>query len=163
MDLTNPQAVAWRADMIAAETATGYHQTYLDTVGSYYRDQHYTGRPCHNAVPVTDQEWRDGSIAVVRAVQVATGKPVIINGAGLGSAGGYLKHQADSDLLIAAADGVQIEQFARNSSKLDRDVQYLRILAAKGKAAYAKCKSTLATCEATFLQGAGADAYLASP
>jgi hypothetical protein len=162
MDLTNPEAVAWRAAMVSSETAVGYDQTYLDTLGSFYPDKFYTGRPCRNGVAITNAQWRDGSISLLTSVRNLTAKPVIANGFGLGSGGGYLRHQADSDLLIAAADGVQIEQFTR-SGNLDRDAAYLRILAAKGKTAYAKCKSTLAICEATFLAGAGPDAYLAVP
>lgn len=165
MDLTNPEAVAWRAAMVSDETTTGYDQTYLDTLGAFYADSFYTGHPCVDGVPITNTQWRDGSIALITAVRDLTGKPVIANGRGLGASGGYFKNQADADMLIAAADAVQIEQFARStkSDRLARDIAYLEVLAAKGKTAYAKCKSTLATCEATFAAGAGPDAYLAAP
>jgi hypothetical protein len=161
MDLTNPAALQWRAAMISDETATGYDQTYLDTLGSYFRDAHYTGHPCHDGVPVTNEEWRDASIALVQAVKANTGKPVIANGAGLGSGGGYFRHQADSDLLIAAADGVQIEHFARNNT--EKDVQFLQIAQARGKSVFAKCDASFESCSAAFAPVAGPSAYLAAP
>ncbi|MFN2489123.1 MAG: hypothetical protein ABR529_05195 [Actinomycetota bacterium] len=165
MNLANPEAVAWRAAMVSDETATGYDQTYLDTLGAFYPDSFYTGHPCVDGVPVTNTQWRDGSVALISAVRDLTGKPVIANGRALGASGGYFKNQADADMLITAADGIQIEQFARSTTpeRLAQDVAYLQVLAAKGKTAYAKCKSTLAICEATFAGGAGPDAYLAAP
>ena len=49
-------------------------------------------------------------------MKAATGKPVVANGFGLQNGKNYADHKADADQLIAAADGIQIEQFVRNGN-----------------------------------------------
>jgi hypothetical protein len=86
---------------------------------------------------------------------------VIANGAGLGSGGGYFRHRANADLVMAAADGVQIEHFGRNN--LAKDVAFLQIALERGKSVYAKCKASWATCTEAFRPLAGPNAYLGTP
>jgi hypothetical protein len=117
IDITNPAVRDWLTAGVAKDVKAGtYDGVYLDVLGSFFSARFYSSRPVINGAPLADEAWRDGSIALVKAVKAATGKPVIANGFGLQSGKNYLDHKADSDMLIAAADGIQIEQFVRNGN-----------------------------------------------
>jgi hypothetical protein len=75
---------------------------------------------------------------------------VIANAFGLGTGNAYAKSPHDGDVLIAAADGVQIEGFTRwgdapvgqvrKNNQWDQDLALLELLAARGKTALAYTK-----------------------
>jgi hypothetical protein len=117
IDITQPAVRAWLTDGVARDVeAGGYDGVYLDVLGSFFSSRFYSGRPVINGEPLKDSAWRDASVALIKEVKTATGKPVIANGFGLQSGKNYEDHKADSDLLIDAADGIQIEQFVRNGN-----------------------------------------------
>jgi hypothetical protein len=102
---------------VATDVKAGaYDGVYLDVLGSFFSARFYSARPVIGGAPLADAAWRDASIAVINAVKQATGKPVVANGFGIQNGKNYADHKADSDLLIAAADGIQIEQFVRNGN-----------------------------------------------
>lgn len=110
IDITNPDVRRWLVEQIAVDVpAQGYDGTFLDVLGVYLPPNFYTSRP----VDITDTAWRDASIALVNEVRAATGKPVIANGFGIQSGNDYDENKASSDMLIQAADGIQIEHFTR--------------------------------------------------
>jgi hypothetical protein len=157
LDATNRAAVAWRAQTISSETEErGMDGTYLDTLRSIFPTSFYDGTPCG----LRDEEWLAGSISLLDEVKAQTGKFVIANGSGLQSGRNYFKYQAAADQLIAHADAVQIEHFAR-SSDVARDVAFFESLRSKGKTVFAKCDGSTETCTSAFLQAAGSDDYLA--
>lgn len=159
LDIRDADATAWRVGMVANETNSGgYEATYLDTLGAFYPDSFYSDRPCD----LTDTQWRDASIAEVNLMQAATGKPVIENGFGLGSGNKYFASLSDSQMLLEAGDGVQIEHFARSSKGAAQDQKFLRAILDADKSAYAKCYGTAKACTNAFTQTvkAGEDAYL---
>jgi hypothetical protein len=153
-DLTNAAFRDWSADKFAAEVAQGADGTFVDTLGAYFPPDFYTARPIVNGLTVTDAAWRDGSVDLVQKIKTKTARPVIANGFGLGSGAAYFAVAADADLLIAAADGVQIENFTRapdaspgqyrTADKWDQDVAFLELLGARGKTvlAYTKVHAT---------------------
>ena len=112
-DLTNAGFRAYQASRIAAEVRMGADGAFLDTLGTYFPPDFYTGRPTVAGRLVTDRAWRDGSVDLVRRVKAATDGTVIVNAFGLGTGNAYARSPADADVLIAAADGVQIEGFTR--------------------------------------------------
>lgn len=117
IDITKPEVRAWLVGGLEHDVKAGsYDGVYLDVLGSFFSERFYSGRPVLNGAPLDDNAWRDASVALIREVKAATGKLVIANGFGLQSGKNYSDHRADSDQLIAAADGVQIEQFVRNGN-----------------------------------------------
>ncbi|MGH8884932.1 MAG: hypothetical protein ACRDYX_07130 [Egibacteraceae bacterium] len=155
MDGTIPQARDWRTQLVGDETNTnGYDGSYLDTLGAYFNQDFYTGRPCG----LTDQQWRDASIATVDLVQAKTGRFVIENGFGLGSSRAYEQHKVGSDMLIAAGDAVQVEQFLRVNGRKDADVALIVSINVQGKDVYAKCKTASETqCRSAFVRAGNVD------
>lgn len=149
-DLTNPAFRAWQAAQMADEVALGADGAFIDTLGAYFPADFYTSRPVIDGKPARDRAWRDASADLLRRVKAATGKSVIANGFGLGTGGAYFKAPADADVLIAAADGVQIEAFTRwgdapltqirKAPQWDQDLAFLELLGAKGKQALAYTK-----------------------
>lgn len=144
IDITNPSVRRWLVDGIAADVQrVGYDGIYLDVVGAFFSERFYSERPTIGGAPLSDAAWREASIAVIREVKAATGKPVIANGFGLQSGGNYQAHRADADALIAAADGIQIEHFTRlgkmalsdfrGSQAWAEDVEFLRSVSNQGK------------------------------
>jgi len=144
IDITNPAVREWLVSGVTRDVKAGaYDGVYLDVLGSFFSARFYSGRPVIGGTPLADAGWRDASIAVVKAVKAATGKPVVANGFGLQNGKNYADHKADSDLLIAAADGIQIEQFVRNGNMgLDKykatkrwreDVAFVAALGREGK------------------------------
>ena len=117
IDITKAPVRNWLVDGLQRDVKTGaYDGVYLDVLGSFFSQRFYSGRPVIDGLPLADAAWRDASVALIGQVKQATGKPVIANGFGLQGGKNYLDHQADSDKLIAAADGIQIEQFVRNGN-----------------------------------------------
>lgn len=155
MDGTIPQARDWRTQLVGDETNTnGYDGSYLDTLGSYFNRDFYTGRPCG----LTNQQWREASIATVDLVQAKTGRFVIENGFGLGSSPAYEQHKGDSNMLIAAGDAVQVEQFLRVNGREDADVALIVSINVQGKGVYAKCKTASETqCRSAFARAGNVD------
>ena len=149
-DLTNPAFRAWQAQQMADEVAMGADGAFIDTLGAYFPSEFYTAKPFINGVAVTDAAWRDGSVDLIRRVKTTTGKLVIANGFGLGSGAAYNRAPADSDALIAAADGVQIEAFTRTGDApaaqfrkpipWEQDLAFLQLLGSRGKIALAYTK-----------------------
>jgi len=151
-DLTNAQFRAWQASRIAAEIATGADGAFIDTLGAYYPAEFYTARPVVATRPVTDAAWRDASADLVARVKAVTARPVVANGFGLGTGAAYFSRSADADVLIAAADGVQIEGFTRwgdapidqirSLKQWNQDIRFLHRLGVQGKwvLAYTKVK-----------------------
>ncbi|MGH8884943.1 MAG: putative glycoside hydrolase [Egibacteraceae bacterium] len=144
IDITNPEVRRWLVSSIVSDVEDlGYDGVYLDVLGSFFHPGFYSGRPVIRGTELEDAAWRDASVALIREVKAATGKPVIANGFGLGSGSAYLEHQADTDELIAAADGIQMEQFVRTGSMppsefkdvsaLRADIDYLRNVSARDK------------------------------
>ena len=144
IDITNPAVRGWLVDGIARDVRAGaYDGVYLDVLGSFFSARFYSARPVIGGAPLADVAWRDGSVALIKAVKAATGKPVVANGFGLQNGKNYADHKADSDELIAAADGVQVEQFVRNGNMaLDKyetparwreDVAFIRDVGKLGK------------------------------
>lgn len=154
LDPTNPAARAWRASEIASQTNDrGYDGTYLDTLRSYHPEGFYTGIPCG----ITDAQWLAASVDMVTLVKAQTdGKLVIANGAGLGSGRKYFSTNRAADPIIAAADAVQIEHFARGRYS-DDDYRFIDLLTGQGKLAFAKCDSTPTTCTSVFSKAARPD------
>lgn len=114
IDITNPAVRQWLVSSIAADVPIrGYDGTFLDVLGVYFAPNFYTARPVINGSPLLDSAWGDASIALVREVKAATGKPVIANGFGVQSGNDYRDNAPAADRLIAAADGIQIEHFTR--------------------------------------------------
>jgi Big-like domain-containing protein/putative glycosyl hydrolase-like family 15 (GHL15) protein len=159
-DLTNSAFRAWRADQVAAEVAVGTDGAFLDTLGAYFPPDFYTGRPCTNRVPVSDAAWRDGSAAMITAVRQRTARSVIANAFGLGTGTAYYQHAADSDVLINAADAVQIEGFTRwgntpadnyyPDARWKDDIAFLSLLGNRGKMALAYTKVGVETTTAKY-------------
>jgi hypothetical protein len=147
LDVTNPAARDWRAATIAAETnGKGYDGTYLDTLRAYHPAGFYDGTPCG----ITNATWVAASVDLVTLVKAKTGgRMVIANGAGMGSGRKYFATNRAADPIIAAADAVQIEHFARGGYSSE-DVAFLDVLTGGGKLAFAKCDSTAATCTSLF-------------
>ena len=149
-DLTNPEFRAWQARRMAAEVRAGADGAFIDTLGAYFPVEFYSARPVVAGAAVTDRAWRDGSADLIRRVKSLTGKSVIANGFGLGSGAAYFNAPADADVLIAAADGVQIEGFTRwgdapagqfrKPVPWEQDLAYLESLGARAKTAYAYTK-----------------------
>ena len=148
IDITDPFVRDWLVAGIVRDTkAGGYDGVYLDVLGAFFSARFYSGRPVIEGSEVTDASWRDACLEVIKAVKVGTGKPVVINGFGFQSGKNYLEHKTDADLLIAAADGVQIEQFVRTGNlatdkfkpaeRWREDVDFLHQLGAAGKIALA--------------------------
>lgn len=151
IDITNPPVRRWLVDRITRDAATGeYDGVYLDVLGSFFSSRFYSARPEMAGVPLADSAWRDASIALITEVKQATGLPVIANGFGIQNGRNYAEHKADTDLLIAAADGIQIEQFVRNGNmELDRykpaarwreDIDFLAQVGRMGKIALANTR-----------------------
>jgi hypothetical protein len=163
-DLTNPAFRAWQAAQMTAEVAQGTDGAFIDTLGAYFPDEFYTSHPVAAGTAVTNAAWRDASADLLRRVKTATGKTVVANGFGLGSGAAYYKAPADSDVLIAAADGVQIEGFTRwgdapvaqfrKADAWDQDLAYLALLGARGKTtlAYTKVNKSASNAELTSLR-----------
>jgi hypothetical protein len=156
-DLTNPSFRAWQAGKIAGpqEVGTGADGAFIDTLGAYFPTEFYSARPVHpGGVPVTDAEWRDASADLVTRVKAATGKPVIANAFGLGTGRAYYRAPTDGDVLINAADGVQIENFTRTANaplgqyltaeQWDQDLAFLELLGSRSKTAVAYTKVNVA-------------------
>lgn len=146
LDITKPEVRAWLAKEIKASVSDlGYDGTYLDVLGSFFSQRFYSARPELENGPLTDAAWRDASVALINEVKQATGKPVIANGFGIQSGRNYEDHREDSDRLIKAADGIQIEQFTRtgdmplNKSKNPKawrsDMELLAKISGQGKLA----------------------------
>ncbi len=172
-DLTNPAFRAWQAAQMAAEVARGADGAFIDTLGVYFPTEFYTAKPYVKGAAVTDATWRDGSVDLVKRLKVATGKMVIANGFGLASGQSYSKAPASSDMLIAAADGVQIENFTRagdqpattfrKAAQWEQDMTFLELLGARGKTvlAYTKVNSGGTTATLTTLRDYGLGTFLA--
>jgi hypothetical protein len=117
IDITNPAVRHWLVDGLRRDVDAGaYDGVYLDVLGAFFSQRFYSGRPFIAGAPLDDAAWRDASVALIREVKAATGKPVIANGFGWQSGKNYADHKADADQVIAAADGIQIEQFVRNGN-----------------------------------------------
>ena len=109
IDITNRAVRDWLVAGIERDVRAGrYDGVYLDVLGSFFSSRFYSGRPVIAGAPLADSAWRDACVALINAVKIATGKPVIANGFGLQNGKNYADHKADSDQLIAAADGIQI-------------------------------------------------------
>ncbi len=153
-DLSNGSYRRWRASRIAEEVRLGADGAFVDTVGAYFPPDFYTGRPVADDRAVTDGQWRRGSADLLRRIKEATGGTVIANGFGLGSGAAYFKRSAAADVLITAADGVQIEGFTRwgdaavapprRPRQWQQDLEFLKMLGDRGKVtlAYTKVKQT---------------------
>lgn len=114
INITNPEVRAWLVSQIESSVGRlGYDGVYLDVLGSFFSERFYSARPVVEGGRLEDADWRDASIALVNEVKRATGKPVFVNGFGVQSGKNYEDHRADSDKLIEASDGIQIEQFTR--------------------------------------------------
>jgi hypothetical protein len=171
-DLTNAGFRAWQAQQMAGEVAMGADGAFIDTLGAYFPTEFYTSKPWINGAVVTDEAWRDGSADLIRRVKAATGKLVIANGFGLGSGNAYAKSPADSDVLIDAADGVQIEQFTRGgdapvaqfrkANQWEMDMALVQLLGARGKIAlaYTKVNDGGTAAELTSLRDYGLGSFL---
>ncbi|MBA3655652.1 MAG: hypothetical protein H0W70_15830 [Actinobacteria bacterium] len=117
IDITNPAVRKWLVAGVATDVAKGkYDGVYLDVLGAFFSSRFYSARPVVAGEPLADSAWRDASVALIRGVKQATGKPVVANGFGIQNGKNYADHKADADQLIAAADGIQIEQFVRNGN-----------------------------------------------
>jgi hypothetical protein len=149
LDARIPAALDWRAGMIAAETLQKKRDgSYLDTLRSYWPDSFYNGTPCNNS----DEAWNKASVNLVQAVRAKTGgRFVIANGAGLGSGKAYFGNQAAADKIINVAQGIQIEQWMRNTKNADLDKRLMQAMISKGKMVFAKCKSAMTTCQSHFI------------
>jgi len=147
LDATNAAALEWRAATIADETnGQGYDGTYLDTLRAYHPDGFYDGTPCG----ITDAKWLTASVNLVTLVKAKTGgKMVIANGAGMGSGRKYFATNGAADPIIAAADAVHIEHFARRADSTE-DVGFIDAVTAQGKLAFAKCDNDASTCISLF-------------
>jgi hypothetical protein len=149
MDATIPAAVQWRTDIFAEQTVSGgFDASLIDTLRAVFPQDHYDGVPCN----LNEAAWVDASVATVDQLQTKTGLPVFANGRGLGNAKWYFSAKANADRIINAADGIQIEQFARNDPAAD--AAYLKLLGSRGKYAFAKCHGTVTDCETAFAAGA---------
>ncbi len=149
LDARIPPALEWRAGMIAAETLQkNRHGTYLDTLRAFWPDSFYDGIPCNNS----DEAWNTASVEMVKFVRTKTGgRFVIANGAGLGSGKAYFGNQVAADKIINAAQGIQIEQWMRNTKNADLDKRFMQTMIGKGKMVLAKCKNTLQVCRSKFI------------
>ncbi len=157
-DITKAGFRTWKASIIAKRVALGADGTFLDTLAAVFPEGFYTEHPYINGAPVTDAAWRNGGAALIDEVQAATGKVVIANGRGLASGGGYQKNPEASDVLINAADGVQLEVFTRqlhtpinqyaSESRWAQDVEYLNLLGTRGKISLAYTKVGVAATDA---------------
>jgi len=148
MDASIPAAVAWRTDIFAKQTNEGkFDASLIDTLRAAFPADHYDGVPCN----LNTLAWVDASVATVDQLQAKTNKPVFANGRGLGNAKWYNSVKANADRIINAADGIQIEQFARNDPVAD--TKYLKMLGDLGKYAFAKCHSTASVCQQAFDAG----------
>jgi hypothetical protein len=147
LDVTNAAALEWRAATIAGETnGKGYDGTYLDTLRAYHPDGFYDGTPCG----ITDAKWLTASVNLVTLVKARTGgKLVIANGAGMGSGRKYFATNRAADPIIAAADAVQIEHFARRADS-SADVAFIDAVTGQGKLAFAKCDNQPDACTSLF-------------
>jgi hypothetical protein len=149
MDATIPAAVQWRTDIFAEQTVSGgFDASLIDTLRAIFPQDHYDGVPCN----LNESAWVDASVATVDQLQAKTGLPVFANGRGLGNAKWYYSAKGNADRIINAADGIQIEQFARNDPAAD--AAYLKLLGSRGKYAFAKCHGTVTDCQAAFAAGA---------
>lgn len=149
MDATIPAAVQWRTDIFAKQTVSGgFDASLIDTLRAVFPQDHYDGVPCN----LNESAWVDASVATVDQLQAKTGLPVFANGRGLGNAKWYFSAKSNADRIINAADGIQIEQFARNDPTAD--AAYLKLLGSRGKYAFAKCHGTVTDCQTAFAAGA---------
>ncbi len=149
-DLTSGSYRRWRASRIADEVRLGADGAFVDTVGAYFPPDFYTGRPVVDERAVTDGQWRHGSADLLRRIKAVAGGVVVANGFGLGSGAAYFKRSAAADVLIAAADGIQIEGFtrwgeaplapARRARQWQQDLEFLNLLGERGKVAMAYTK-----------------------
>ncbi|MBA2274794.1 MAG: hypothetical protein H0W21_12985 [Actinobacteria bacterium] len=146
LDATIRTSLVWRTDLIASETRRGYDLNYLDTLRSFFPPNFYDELPCD----VSDIEWLDASLETVELVRSKSGKPVIVNGSGLGSGRSYLEHKEEADRLVASADGVQIEHFLRSPNEEDEDIDLVEAINAAGKDAYVKCARSREACRSAF-------------
>jgi hypothetical protein len=173
-DLTNADFRAWSAQKFAAEVGLGADGAFIDTLGAFFPSDFYTARPYVAGQAVTDAAWRDGSVDLIRRIKAATGRLVIANGFGLGSGATYFPAAADADQLIAAADGVQIENFTRAADaapttyraadKWDQDLAFLESLGTRGKIAFAytKLKSAASASELATVRDYAVGSFLAA-
>src|SRR5262249_19197298 len=81
-DITIPAFRGWKARRMAAEVALGADGTFIDTLGAYFPDGFYSGRPWVHGGAVTDVAWRHASVDLIAQVKARTGKLVIANGFG---------------------------------------------------------------------------------
>ncbi|MBA3655048.1 MAG: hypothetical protein H0W70_12750, partial [Actinobacteria bacterium] len=173
-DLTNADFRAWQSDKMAAEVALGADGAFIDTLGAYFPSDFYTARPVVNGTAVTDAAWRDGSADLIRRVKAASGRMVVANGFGLGSGAAYYAAAADADVLIDAADGVQVENFTRpanapagayrTADQWDKDLAFVELLGARAKTtlAYTKVKTTATAAELSSLRDYALGSFLLS-
>jgi len=149
LDATVGDALEWRTDLIAGDTAEGFYaSTYLDTLRAFFPDDFYDGIPCG----LSHEDWLQASMDTVELVQRKTGKAVIANGSGLQTGKNYFDHKAEADELMALADGVQIEHFLRSRSSMEQDLGFIAAINDAGKDAYVKCARARDACREAFVQ-----------
>jgi hypothetical protein len=174
-DLTNAGFQQWQAGKFATEVGMGADGAFVDTLGAYFPDDFYSSHPVvyGTTTPITNAAWRDGSVALLQRIKAAIGvKTVIANGFGLASGNAYFPVAADADLLINAADGVQIENFTRagnapadqyvSAARWDQDIAFLDLLGSRNKIAlaYTKVKVTATTTQLTTLRDYALGSFL---
>lgn len=149
LDATIGDALVWRTDLIAGDTAGGaYGSTYLDTLRTFFPDGFYDGTPCG----LSHEAWLQASMDTVELVQQKTGKAVIANGSGLQNGRNYFDHKSEADELMALADGVQIEHFLRSRNSMEQDLGFIGAINDAGKDAYVKCARARDACREAFMQ-----------
>jgi len=99
-----------------------------------------------------DQDWRDGTIALVRRVKEVTRMEYLANGGGMMSGSGttgFWRNQQLAEALIEVVDGVFLEGFIRwetenwrSASAWKQDVEFLDYLNKRSKTAIAWTQST---------------------
>lgn len=149
LDLTLPDARTWRADAVRADVVLrSFDGAYLDNLGAYFPSTFYTTpRIYHGTTPVTNTEWRDACVTFINLVKAQTGVEfVLVSGFGLTTGREYYEHKPDADLLIAAAHGVEIEDFTRDvadpaltfrsEGAWSQDMSLLQALGASSKQAF---------------------------
>jgi hypothetical protein len=153
LDVTKPEAIKWRAERISSETnALGYQASFIDTLRAYTPNGFYDGSPCN----WTDGDWLSASVRLVDTVQALTGKPVIENGAGLGSGSKFFANRPATETLLKAGDGAQIEHFCRKADKCSVDQKFLSYIVSLGKYALAKCQGDPSLCQQSYVSSPGA-------